>query len=109
MENLFIIKDRINEALQMRGMTASELAKKSGIAKSSISRYLTGENVPRSIAIEKIATALNVSPTWLLGYNVTTDGQEIDVEKLSDANKTRLIAYYQALLDTQKENDNGKS
>ena len=107
MDNLFIIKDKINEALQMRGMTASDLAKKSGIAKSSISRYLTGENIPRSIAIEKIATALNVSPTWILGYNVTTDGQEIDVDKLTDENKTRLIAYYQALLDTQRGNDNG--
>ena len=107
MDNLFIIKDKINEALKMRGMTASDLAKKSGIAKSSISRYLTGENIPRSIAIEKIATALNVSPTWILGYNVTTDGQEIDVDKLTDENKTRLIAYYQALLDTQRGNDNG--
>lgn len=107
MDNLFIIKDKINEALKMRGMTASDLAKKSGIAKSSISRYLTGENIPRSIAIEKIATALNVSPTWILGYNVTTYGQEIDVDKLTDENKTRLIAYYQALLDTQRGNDNG--
>ena len=107
MDNLFIIKDKINEALKMREMTASDLAKKSGIAKSSISRYLTGENIPRSVAIEKIATALNVSPTWILGYNVTTDGQEIDVDKLTDENKTRLIAYYQALLDTQRGNDNG--
>lgn len=107
MGNLFIIKDRINEALQMRNMTASDLAKKSGIAKSSISRYLTGENVPRSTAIEKIATALNVSPTWILGYNVTTDGQEIDIDRLTDDNKARLTAYYQALLDTQKETENG--
>lgn len=107
MDNLFIIKDRINEALQMRDMTASDLAKKSGIAKSSISRYLTGENIPRSIAIEKIATALNVSPTWILGYNVTTDGQEIDIDRLTDDNKARLTAYYQALLDTQKETENG--
>lgn len=107
MDNLFIIKDRIIEALKMREMTASDLAKKSGIAKSSISRYLTGENIPRSTAIEKIATALNVSPTWILGYNVTTDGQEIDVDKLSDENKTRLAAYYKALLDTQKGVENG--
>lgn len=105
MDNLYIIKDRLNEALKIRGMSASELAKRSGLAKSSVSRYLTGENIPRSIAIGKMATALDVSPVWILGYNLTMDGEEIqiDIEKLSDDNKTRLLAYYQALLDSQEE------
>lgn len=104
MNNLFLIKERLNEALRLRNMTASELASKCGMAKSSISRYLSGENIPRSIAIGKMANALNVSPTWILGYNVTIDGQEIqiDLDKLSDDNKTRLLGYYQALLDNQK-------
>ena len=110
MDNLFVIKDRLNEAMRLRQTTVSELAKKSGLSKSSVSRYLSGENIPRSIAIGKLATALNVSPTWILGYKVTIDGKElveIDTDKLTDENKARLIAYYQALLDTQKENDNG--
>lgn len=110
MDNLFVIKDRLNEAMRLRQTTVSELAKKSGLSKSSVSRYLSGENIPRSIAIGKLANALNVSPTWILGYKVTIDGKEIveiDTDKLTDENKARLIAYYQALLDTQKENDNG--
>ena len=110
MDNLFVIKDRLNEAMRLRQTTVSELAKKSGLSKSSVSRYLSGENIPRSIAIGKLANALNVSPTWILGYNVTIDGKEIveiDTDKLTDENKTRLIAYYQALLDTQRGNDNG--
>lgn len=105
MDNLYIIKDRLNEAMKIRGMSASELAKRSGLAKSSVSRYLTGENIPRSIAIGKMATALDVSPVWILGYNLTMDGKEIqiDIEKLSEDNKTRLLAYYQALLDSQED------
>jgi len=105
MDNLYIIKDRLNEAMKIRGMSASELAKRSGLAKSSVSRYLTGENIPRSIAIGKMATALDVSPVWILGYNLTMDGEEIqiDIEKLSEDNKTRLLAYYQALLDSQED------
>ena len=104
MDNLYIIKDRLNEALKLRGMSAAELSKKSGLAKSSVSRYLTGENVPRSIAIGKMATALNVSPAWILGYNLTIDGKEIvvDMDKLTDGNKEKLIAYYQGLIDSQK-------
>lgn len=105
MDNLYIIKDRLNQALELRGMSAAELAKKSGLAKSSVSRYLTGENIPRSIAIGKMSQALNVSPAWILGYNLTIDGQEIslDIGKLSEENKTKIIAYYQGLLDSQGE------
>ena len=87
-------------------MTAAELANASGINKSSLSRYLTGENIPRSKAIGKMAQALNVSPAWILGYNVTIDGKtviEIDLNNLSEENRTRLQAYYQALLDSQKD------
>lgn len=87
-------------------MTAAELANKSGLAKSSVSRYLSGENIPRSIAIGKMANALNVSPAWILGYNLTIDGKEIptiELDKLTPDNKARLIAYYQGLIDTQGE------
>lgn len=103
MNNLYIIKDRLNEALKLRGLTAADLAKKSGLAKSSVSRYLTGENIPRSIAIGKMATALDVSPAWILGYNLTIDGHEIqlDLGKLSEENKIKIIAYYQGLIDSQ--------
>ena len=106
MDNLYIIKDRLNEAMRLRGMTASELARKSGMDKASISRYLKGENVPRSIAIGKMAQALNVSPAWVLGYDLTIDGKElpkIDIDKLSPDNQTRLLAYYQALIDSQEK------
>lgn len=106
MNNLYLIKDRLNEALELRGLTASELAKKSGIDKASISRYLRGENIPRSIAIGKLARALDVSPAWVLGYDLTIDGQEIpkvDMDKLTPTNRERLLAYYQALLDSQGE------
>lgn len=92
--------------MRLRGMTAAELANKSGLAKSSVSRYLSGENIPRSIAIGKMATALNVSPAWILGYNLTIDGKEIstiDVEKLNEDNKAKLFAYYQGLIDSQGE------
>ena len=106
MENIYKIKDRLNEALNMRGMTAAELAAATGLNKSSLSRYLTGENIPRSKAIGKMAEALNVSPAWILGYNVTIDGKsiiDIDLSKLTEENKTRLQAYYQALKDSQEK------
>lgn len=108
MNNLYIIKERLLEAMRVRGMNATELASKSGLAKSSVSRYLSGENIPRSIAIGKMAKALNVSPAWILGYNLTMEGEEIknvELEKLTPENQTRLFAYYQALIDSQGGNN----
>ena len=109
MDNLYIIKDRLNEALQMRKMTAAELAIKTGINKSSISRYLSGENIPRSLAIGKMAKALDVNPAWVLGYEVSMDNaveaeaEVISLENLSEINKEKIKSYYQALLDSQED------
>ena len=102
------IKDRLKMALEIRGMTAAELARRSSVDKGSISHYLKGEFTPKQSAIGKMARALDVSPSWLLGFSVTMDGKEraeVDVSKLSDINREKLLAYYQALLDTQGAQD----
>lgn len=99
------VKNRIAKALEVRDMTAAELSKKSGIGKSSISKYLKGTVIPKQTAIYQMAQALDVSPAWLLGLEVTMDGRHLslDLDKLSDANREHLFVYYQALLDTQED------
>lgn len=85
-------------------MTASELAKRSGIGKGSISKYLKGTVIPKQNAIGSMSEALGVSPAWLLGYDLTMDGKEkidLDINKLTEVNQEKLLAYYQALIDTQ--------
>ena len=104
MDKLYIIKDRLNEAMRLRGMNLTELAEKSGLNQSAVSRYLSGYRSPRSNAIEKMAIALKVSPTWILGYDVSIHGEElpkIEIHKLNAENQARLLAYYQALIDSQ--------
>ena len=105
MDNIYIIKDRLNEALKLRQMTAAELAKLTGLNKSSVSRYLAGSSIPRSLAIGKMAQALHVNPAWVLGYNVPMETEKvepsIDIYRLSKENRARLMAYYQALIDSQ--------
>ena len=99
--------ERIKEALALRGMTAADLSRKTGIGKGLISRYLHGEVVPKQSKIAVIARALEVSPAWLLGYDVNMKGEllqhQIELYKLSADNQTRLLAYYQALIDSQGE------
>ena len=99
------IKNRIKEALSIRQMLPVELARKSGISKGSISKYMKGDILPKRNAIGAMADALGVSPAWLMGYDVTMDGEliqtQIEVERLNTENQARLLAYYQALLDSQ--------
>lgn len=61
---------RMKEALDLRQMKQSDLATKTGIGKSSISTYLSGEYNPKQKNLYKIAKALNVSENWLMGLDV---------------------------------------
>ena len=103
------IKDRIAEALRVKQMKPVDLARKSGINKGTISKYLKGDYLPKQNNIGAIAKALDVSPAWLMGYDLTMDGKElptdIEIQKLSPENKARLLAYYQALIDSQEDNN----
>ena len=62
-----IFKDRLTEAMQLRGIRASELALRTGLSKARISQYVNGKFVPKSDAILLLAETLGVSELWLLG------------------------------------------
>lgn len=64
------LKDRLKEALQMRQLRAVDLVEMADVPKSAISFYLAGKSKPKADRLYKIAQALDVSETWLLGYNV---------------------------------------
>lgn len=111
MKDLYIIKDRLNEALKAREMTPQQLADKSGLYFTSIYRYLNGERIPKTDSIEKMATALNVSPSWLLGYDVPmspdivleTDELTLLIEKLSPQEKATLKTIVETLVRKSEE------
>lgn len=58
---------RLREAMNTRGIKASELAEKSGVSKSNISGYMNGKYTPTNINAIKIANVLQVQPEWLMG------------------------------------------
>lgn len=61
---------RLQEALNDAGLIAQDLANKSGIAKASISHYLNGYYCPTLKKAKKLSEILNVSPAWLMGFDV---------------------------------------
>ena len=64
------VKERLNEALSKKGVTAAELSRRTGISKGSISQYKNGVVNPKQDRIYLIANALGVSEVWLMGFDV---------------------------------------
>ena len=64
------LRNRLREALDDLGMKPIELAERTGVPKSMVSYYLAGKSVPKADRIYKMAHALGVNESWLLGYDV---------------------------------------
>lgn len=76
----------------MRKMKQVDLVKITGIGKSSISTYLSGEYEPKQRNIYKIAKALDVNEAWLMGYDVPMERIEPVVENSGEPNKNIIEA-----------------
>ena len=69
MEKPSTFANRLNMALEHRQITKAELARLSGLSKSSITRYAKGDWEAKQDAVYAIAQALNVNEAWLMGYD----------------------------------------
>ena len=71
-------KNRLIEAMDMRGIIAADLAEKTGLSKASISHYVNGRYEAKQEALHLIALSLNVSEAWLMGLDVPMSRLESD-------------------------------
>ncbi len=58
--------EKVLKLMEQKGITQKELSKRSGIAESSISRYLHSEKMPRMDVVINFAKALEVETEYLL-------------------------------------------
>ncbi|MBQ9609359.1 MAG: helix-turn-helix domain-containing protein [Lachnospiraceae bacterium] len=72
-------QQRFIQAMEIRGMRQVDVSTRSGLDKAQISQYKTGKYEPMQDALHKLAEALNVNVSWLMGYDVP---MEIDRKKL---------------------------
>lgn len=71
------LSERLGLYIETAGISQKELSKISGVPDSVICRTIKGQN---SLSIEnlcKIVDALNINPSWLLGY-----GSDEDMERM---------------------------
>lgn len=63
------VGNRINLILKEKGMSRKELSIKSGISEAAICRYINGSREPKTICLNAIAEALDVTIKDLIGTN----------------------------------------
>ena len=85
------IRNRMREALQLRGMKQIELSDKTGIDKGQISSYLSGKYKPKQENLSLMAVALDVSEYWLMGLDVPME--RVGTEEASREQKRRIETY----------------
>lgn len=83
-------QDRLNEALALRGMTAADLSRVTGISEGSISQYRKGAYKATQPNLEALASGLRVSIPWLMGADVPME-REKPPEALSDERFAELF------------------
>lgn len=101
------VKNRINEALNLRGMKAKELSEKTGLTEQSISPWRNQRWQPKQDALLKMSKILDVSELWLAGYDVPMErpAERKQAEMLNTAIQTlkkkpqlmRLLIYADSL------------
>ncbi len=72
---------RLKQAMDLRGIKASELSEKAKIPKSAISQYLSGLYEAKQKSIFKLANVLDVSEGWLMGLDVPMERNTDDMLK----------------------------
>jgi transcriptional regulator with XRE-family HTH domain len=109
-ETTMQFRDRLEQAIKYSGMNAAELSKKSGIAPSEISRYRQGKYEPKLPKLYALSVALNVSPSWLMGFDIDENEDRLDQaltslwSSLTDEQKSQALAYMQFLIANQTSN-----
>lgn len=95
-ERVAELRDRLTEALKIRGMKAIDLSEKLDISRGTISYYMSGKSSPKADRLNLICSTLNVSEAWMLGYDVP---MERTTEQKKNDNIVRFVA------QMRKEND----
>jgi transcriptional regulator with XRE-family HTH domain len=104
------LKNRLYEAMTIRGKKAVDLTRDLGIPKSAVSQYLSGKSQNMdSERLYTIAKYLDVDEPWLLGFDVpmertteTKKEQSTEFDGLSE-NRKALIDFVMSVSDAKAE------
>ena len=102
-----LFAQRLKAALELSGLSQSQLSDLTNIPKSAISQYISGEFRPKTKRMSILADALNVNLLWLYGF----EGIPMEIFSLTPSKdltvkEKLIIKNYRALNAQGKEKVN---
>lgn len=76
--------NRLNTAMRIKNIKATELSSITGIAKSSLSEYINGKYEAKQDGVYLLAKALNVNEAWLMGCDVPMEREITKTDELGN-------------------------
>ena len=109
------LKDRLKEAMDIRGLKQADIVEKGKIDKGQLSSWLSGKYKPRQNNISKLSEILSVDEAWLMGYDVpmersTPKGFQHRSEQYNNTHKQYMLNQNESALisEYRKLNNTGK-
>ncbi|EJE4550692.1 helix-turn-helix domain-containing protein [Staphylococcus pseudintermedius] len=99
-------KDRLKQIMSERKISQSELSRRTGIGRNSISDYLNGKYEAKQDKVFELAKALNVNEAWLMGFDISKN-REIEnsitsiYDQLTPPRQKRVLDFATEQLDEQ--------
>ncbi|MDA5656006.1 LexA family transcriptional regulator [Staphylococcus aureus] len=100
-------KDRLKQIMSERKISQSELSRRTGIGRNSISDYLNGKYEAKQDKVFELAKALNVNDAWLMGFDISKNRkiENNDIasiySKLTPPRQKNVLNYANEQLDEQ--------
>lgn len=95
---------RLLEMMNILDIKQSDIVKKTGIQKSSLSNYISGRRVPRQDQLSLIADPYDINPAWLMGYDVPMYYEDIvKIETIDQEEANLLLMYRDMSKDSKKQ------
>ncbi|SBA39092.1 LexA family transcriptional regulator [Staphylococcus aureus] len=106
-------KDRLKQIMSERKISQSELSRRTGIGRNSISDYLNGKYEAKQDKVFELAKALNVNEAWLMGFDISKNRkiENSDItsiySKLTPPRQSNVLKYATNQLEEQNnDSDN---
>lgn len=97
-------KERLKEAIALKGVTQAEICEVTKIPKSALSSYITGKYEAKQDRVYILAKYLNVSEAWLMGCDVPMERATKTSEPAkADPLDTKILELFAQLTPENKE------
>lgn len=104
-------KNRLKQIMSERNISQSELSRRTGIGRNSISDYLKGKYEAKQDKVFELAKVLNVNEAWLMGFDICKDRVINDNDitsiynKLTPPRQHNVLDYANHQLELQNSTD----